>query len=74
MEMKTVSGRFTAAIELLGLANGNMQAFRFVQMEPVYQGRLRDALKKMQAAGFGEKQPTKWDRLLSFTKSVWPQK
>ena len=74
MEMKTVTGKFTAAIELLGIYHGNTQAFRFVQMEAGDQGRLRHALRKMQALGFGEKQPTKWDRLLNFTKGVWPQK
>lgn len=74
LEMKTVSGKFTAAIELLGLSQGNTQAFRFIQMEPGDRGRLQDALNKMKALGFAEKPPTTWDRLLTFTKGVLPQK
>jgi hypothetical protein len=63
IEAKTVSGNFTAAIELLGTARGGTQAFRFVQMGPNDRGRLQDALNKMQAQGLGEKQPTAWDRI-----------
>lgn len=64
IEMKTVSGKFTAAIEMLGMVAGNAQAFRFIQMGPGDRVRLQDALKKMQAQGLGEKQPGPWDRLL----------
>jgi hypothetical protein len=73
IEMKTVSGRFTAAIELLGVSQGNTQAFRFVQMEQGDRGRLQNALKKMHAQGFGEKQPTTLDRLLKGARRFWPQ-
>lgn len=73
IEMKTVSGKFTAAIELLGVTQGNTQAFRFVQMEQGDRGRLVNALKKMQAHGLGEKQPTTLDRLLKVARGFWPQ-
>jgi|SRR5579863_2839145 len=72
IEMKTVSGKFTAAIELLGMVGGRAQAFRFVQMGPGDRHRLEDALKKMQAQGFGEAQPGAWDRLLNLTKNILP--
>lgn len=64
IEMKTVSGKFTAAIEMLGVVVGNTQAFRFVQMGTGDRIRLQDALKKMEAQGLGEKQPGAWGRLL----------
>lgn len=73
IEMKTVSGKFTAAIELLGVSQGNTQAFRFVQMEQGDRGRLANALKKMQAQGFGEKQPTTLGRLFKAARRIWPQ-
>lgn len=47
--LSTASGTFSAAIELLGKANGIAQAFRFVAMEPAARGRLVDALAKMRA-------------------------
>jgi hypothetical protein len=48
----TVSGRFTAAIELLGMTTRGTQAFRFVQIEPIDQRRLEGALDKMRAQEF----------------------
>ncbi len=72
IEVKTVSGKFTAAIEVLGVSQGNTQAFRFVQMEQGDRGRLENALKKMQAQGLGEKQPTTLDRLLKVARGVLP--
>jgi hypothetical protein len=70
LKAKTVSGNFTAAIELLGERRGGTQAFRFVQMGPDDRRRLQDALNKMQAHGFGEKQPNAWNRLLNLGREV----
>jgi hypothetical protein len=70
LEAKTVSGNFTAAIELLGEARGGTQAFRFVQMGSNDRRRLQDALNKMQEQGLGEKQPTAWDRLFNLGRGV----
>jgi PilZ domain len=47
----TVSGKFSAAIELLQMANSKAQAFRFIAMGPVARERLNDALKKMRGQG-----------------------
>lgn len=58
IELTTVSGKFTAAIELMGSARGNTQAFRFIQIGPADRRRLEDALKKLQTQGLNEKQPT----------------
>lgn len=58
IELTTVSGKFTAAIEIIGAARGNTQAFRFIQIGPADRRRLEDALKKLQAQGLNEKQPT----------------
>ena len=55
--INTVSGRFTAAIELLGITTRGTRAFRFVQIGPTDQRRLEDALDKMRALGF-EKDPS----------------
>src|SRR5215471_9605554 len=51
--IKTISGKFVATVELLRTANGNSQAFRFIQMGPVARQRLEDALSKMRAQGLG---------------------
>jgi len=45
--INTVSGKFSAAIELLQMAKGKAQAFRFIAIGPVARKRLEDALKKM---------------------------
>jgi hypothetical protein len=47
--INTVSGRFTAAIELLAMTTRGTQAFRFVQMEATDRRRLEGALDKMRA-------------------------
>lgn len=70
LKAKTVSGHFTAAIELLGEARGGTQAFRFVQMGANDRKRLQDALAKMREQGLGEKPPSAWNRLLSLGRSV----
>ena len=64
LQAKTVSGNFTALIELLRQSNGSTQAFRFTQMGPNSRSRLQDALRKMRALGLEEKQRTAWDQLL----------
>lgn len=51
VSIDTVSGRFAAAIELLGITTRGTQAFRFVQIEPIDQRRLEGALDKMRAQG-----------------------
>jgi PilZ domain-containing protein len=49
--LNTVSGTFSAAIELLQMADAKAQAFRFIAMAPVARERLQDALKKMRGQG-----------------------
>lgn len=72
IQLKTVSGKFTAAIELLAMVGAGAQAFRFVQMAPGDRHRLEDALGKMKAQGLGEKQSGAWNRLLKLTRGVLP--
>ena len=62
-QAQTVSGSFTAAIELLNQPRGSTQAFRFLKMSPNSRSRLQDALRKMRTHGLGEKQRSTWDRL-----------
>jgi hypothetical protein len=67
--IETASGTFAAAIELLPMASGNAQPFRFVAMEPVARGRLNDGLSKMRAQGLGiEKSPL--DQFRSLARRV----
>jgi PilZ domain-containing protein len=49
--INTVSGSFSAAIELLQMAKGKAQAFRFIAMGPVARKRLEDSLNKMRGQG-----------------------
>lgn len=56
IRMSTVSGPFTAAIELLEVDRANAQAFRFVQIGTTDQRRLEGTLKKMRGYGFGTNQ------------------
>lgn len=51
IRINTVSGYFSAAIELLKMANLNAQAFRFIAMGPTARTRLKDALDKMRGQG-----------------------
>lgn len=63
--LKTISGKFTAAIELLDkTGGGNAQAFRFVHMGPTAKKRLEDAVKTMHARGLGVNKTNAFDRLL----------
>jgi len=64
INFKTVSGKFLATIQLLDMVNGNVQAFRFVQMGATARTRLEDALKKMQGQGLGTSKSNALDRLL----------
>ena len=67
--IQTTSGTFTAAIELLPMASGNAQAFRFIAMGPVARVRLNDGLSKMRAQGLGvEKTPL--DQFRSLARRV----
>jgi hypothetical protein len=64
--IETASGTFSAAIELLPMASGNAQAFRFIAMGPVARGRLNDGLSKMRAQGLAiEKTPLEHFRSLA---------
>jgi hypothetical protein len=64
--IETASGTFSAAIELLPMASGNAQAFRFIAMGPVARGRLNDGLRKMRAQGLAiEKTPLEHFRSLA---------
>jgi len=67
--INTVSGNVMAAIELLQMANGRGQAFRFLAMGPVARQRLTDALDKMRGQGLGL-QKTPLDQFRSFAKKV----
>jgi len=65
----TVSGKFSAAIELLPMVNSKAQPFRFLAMGPVARERLDDALKKMRGQGLGvEKSPL--DQFRSLARRV----
>lgn len=69
LRMKTVSGPFSAAVQLLHAANSNTQAFRFIAMGPVARSRLEDGLSKMRAQGFAvEKTP--FDHFRSLARRV----
>jgi PilZ domain-containing protein len=66
IRIETASGTFSAAIELLPMASGNAQAFRFIAMGPVARGRLNDGLSKMRAQGLAiEKTPLEQFRSLA---------
>ncbi|HWG39949.1 MAG TPA: PilZ domain-containing protein [Candidatus Acidoferrales bacterium] len=67
--INTVSGNVMAAIELLQMANGRAQAFRFIAMGPVARQRLTDALNKMRGQGLAV-QKTALDQMRSFARQV----
>src|SRR5262245_13229206 len=69
ISINTVSGRFSAAIELLQAANGRGQGFRFIAMSPVARERLGDALKRMRGQGLAVKK-SPLDQVRSLAKSV----
>lgn len=51
IEISTVTGKFSAAIEFLPMAGGKAQGFRFIAMSNAARARLQDALKKMRGQG-----------------------
>jgi hypothetical protein len=71
--IETASGTFSAAIELLPMASGNVQAFRFIAMGPVARGRLNDGLGKMRAQGLGIKK-TPLDQFRSLARRILPSR
>ena len=58
IRIKTVSGTFSATIELLRMASGGTQAFRFISMGSVARTRLDDALNKMRGQGLAVEKPS----------------
>ena len=69
IRINTVSGNLMAAIELLQMANGRSQAFRFIAMGPVARQRLSDALNKMRGQGLAV-QKSALDQVRSFARQV----
>ena len=69
IRINTVSGNLMAAIELLQMANGRAQAFRFIAMGPIARQRLTDALSKMRGQGLAVRK-TALDQVRSFAKQV----
>src|ERR1700727_1050444 len=67
--INTVSGSCSAAIELLPMAKGKAQPFRFIAMGPVARERLADALKKMRGQGLAVDKTT-LDQFRSLARSV----
>jgi hypothetical protein len=67
--INTVSGTVMAAIELLQMANGRAQAFRFLAMGPVARQRLTDTLNMMRGQGLAVEK-TAFDQVRSFAKQV----
>lgn len=53
--IETVTGKFSAAIEFLAMANSKAQPFRFVAMGRIARERLADALNKMRGQGLAVK-------------------
>src|SRR5215510_3800677 len=72
IEIKTVSGKFLATIQLLGMSARNAQAFRFIEMGSIARGRLEDALKKMRAQGLGVKTSNALDDFVDFARRLVP--
>ena len=70
IEVKTISGKFLATIQLLRTITEGVHAFRFVQMGPIARGRLEDALKKLRAQGLGVKTPNALDDFVDFARRL----
>ena len=68
--INTVSGNFSAAIELLQMASGKAQAFRFIAMSPVARERLQGALKQMRGQGLAVKR-TPLDQIRSWARQAF---
>ena len=70
IEIITISGKCVASIQLLRMARGNAQAFRFVQIGPIAQSRLEDALSKMRAQGLGISKPNALNDFVDFARRI----
>jgi len=70
IEIKTISGKFLATIQLLRTITEGVQAFRFIEMGPIARGRLEDALKKLRAQGLGVKTPNALDDFVDFARRL----
>jgi len=70
LTMTTVSGPFTAPIEMLKPLPGSLQPFRFVQIAPGYRNRLESTLKKLREQGLGEAQPGLFGLLSNLTRRL----
>jgi hypothetical protein len=68
--INTVSGKFSATIEFLQMANGTTQAFRFVAMGRLARERLEDALNKMGEQGLRVKRPSALHRFRSLARRI----
>jgi hypothetical protein len=69
IRINTVSGVVMAAIELLQMANGRAQAFRFLAMGPVARQRLTDALNQMRRQGLAV-QKSAFDQFTGFAREM----
>lgn len=67
LKVKTVSGLFTAVVELLPRRSGT-QPFRFVQVETADRDRLKDALQKLAAQNQTHGKPVQ--RVLGYARRM----
>jgi hypothetical protein len=74
MRLNTLSGPMAAVIELLAIRRDGLQAFRFVQVDPVNKKRLQTSLESMQAQGLGDKETAAIDHVIRFAKKLFPNK
>ena len=72
IRINTVAGSITAVIELLAVRHDNVQAFRFVQMEPANRRRLEATLDSMRQQGLGDGRSAPFAQVLSFARRLWP--
>ena len=70
LTMTTVSGAFTAPIEMLKPLPGSLQPFRFVQIAAGYRKRLENTLKKLEEQGLGETHPGLFGLLSDLTRRL----
>ena len=74
LRIKTVSGTFSATIELLKMANLEAQAFRFVAMGPTARKRLEDALDRMRGQGLALNQKTALGEFRKLAARIFSQR
>ena len=72
LRIHTVSGNFSATIELLKMANLKAQAFRFVAMGPTARKRLEDALDKMRGQGLALDEKTALSQFRKLAARIFP--